>query len=46
MIISILAWSDQDLDNAYDFLRMEILKMAYLATRNVGNPVCLPLTKR
>lgn len=41
----ILAWSDQDLDNAYD-LRMENLKMAYLVTRNVGNPVCLPSTKR
>lgn len=41
----ILAWSDQDLDNAYD-LRMENLKMAYLVTRNVGNPVCLPSTKQ
>ena len=43
--IIILTWSDQDLDNAYD-LRMENLKMAYLVTRNVGNPVCLPSTKR
>ena len=35
----ILVWSDQDLDNACD-LKTENLKMPYLVTRNVGNPVC------